>query len=574
MPAETAPSRRILGALDRAFGASTGEGYEGEAHGFVHNTPEVDRILKLPRTDWRTRSDLDDLVDLLTAEFKTPGGAMRLRPIQAVTLESLHDHAGTFGAIGVGEGKTLISFLAPTVMKAARPLLIVPAKLKLKTEREFSELRKHWIEISTPTIVSYEWLGRVNAETFLDDLEPDFIAADEAHKLKNPRAAVSRRFVRYGMKGTATMLVMSGTVANRSLLDFHHLLALTVGVEGMPLPAPREEAKTWAAAVDEKVNGRARPGALRFFLPPKAKPSLANIRAAVGKRIHETPGVVNTTRKSVEASIIVDTFNPTLPGIVEHHLHNLTANKTAPNGDEALPSDVYRHARTLCSGFFYQWDPPPPRDWCIARAAWKNYARDVLEEEDERFDSELQVANGVRRGVLEDGGALARWQAVRDDFKPNAVPVWLTTSILEEALEHDTGRSIIWVEHIATGIKLSEMSGLPYFHRLGLTSEGAFIGDHKGGSLIASIAANAEGRNLQRYAHNLIITPPASGRTWEQLLGRTHRPGQQADEVMVDVMLGSPTIAEQMRQAIKDARFIAATTGQAQKLLQADFSAF
>ena len=567
---EVAPSRR---ALDHVFGVPpNAEGYDGDSHGFVPNTGEIKRILALPREDWRARADLDDLVEILTDAYALPGGAMTLRHVQAIMLETLFDVGGCFGLVGVGKGKTLPSFLAPLVVGAKRPLLLVPAKLREKTERDFAELRKHWQEGAPIRIESYEKLGRVSGAEILDTYKPDQITGDEVHALKNPRAARSRRFVRYCREHKPKLLLMSGTLASRSLMDFHHLLALSLGAEAMPLPAPREECKTWARAVDEKVKGRGRPGALRFFLPPKTKPSLANIRGAVGDRLYQTRGVVNTTKETVEASIVIEPFDQKLPSLIDFHLDNLIRNKVAPNGEDALPQDVYRHARTLVSGFFYQWDPPPPKAWAIARSVWKSYALEILEREDERFDSELQVANGVRRGVLDDGGALATWQNIRDTFKPNSVPVWLSDAPLREALKRDTGETLIWVEHRAVGFKLADLTGLPYFGRLGRTEDGRSVEDHASGSAILSIAANSEGRNLQHFAHNLVITPPASGRTWEQLLGRTHRPGQLSDGVGVDVMLGHPSIHGQMLQALKDAKFIAATTGQPQKLLLADFT--
>lgn len=569
-PEEAKPSSsRVSAALDRAFSAMPNT---GTSSGFVRNTDEVNRIAALPRVVWNQRTDIDDLIDLLTGEYSLPLGSMRLRPVQAVTLESLADNSGAFGLIGVGEGKTLISYLAPLVVNAQRPLLIVPAKLKEKTIIEFRDLAEHWQPVDIE-VISYEWLSRVGAADFLDEFQPDLIVADEAHKLKNPSASVTRRVVRYLRDTGETFLPMSGTIANRSLMDFHHLLALSVGIKTMPLPAPAAECKVWAQAVDEKVKNRARAGALRFLLDDeKEKPSLKNLRNAVGRRIHQTFGVVNTQKKSVDASIIVTTFSPKMDPRIDQYIRNLITARVTPIGEEALPADVHRHIRTLVSGFFYRWDPAPPQPWSKARSWWKSYARDILEQEDERFDSELQVANGVDRGDLNDGGALDSWRGIRDSFKPNSVPVWVTDAPLREVLKRDTGNTIFWVEHIATGKKLAEMSGLPYYHRLGIADEGDFIGDHKSGSFIASIASNAEGRNLQHYSHNVIVTPPASGRTVEQLMGRTHRPGQMADEVGFEIMTGHNAIVGHLQQAIKDAEFIHLTTGQPQKLLIADIS--
>ncbi len=66
------------------------------------------------------------------------------------------------------------------------------------------------------------------------------------------------------------------------------------------------------------------------------------------------------------------------------------------------------------------------------------------------------------------------------------------------------------------------------------------------------------------------MTPPPSGRVWEQLLGRTHRPGQLADEVHVDVVIGHPNVRDDIMQAYMDAEYVRDTTGQPQKLLLAD----
>ncbi len=88
---------------------------------------------------------------------------------------------------------------------------------------------------------------------------------------------------------------------------------------------------------------------------------------------------------------------------------------------------------------------------------------------------------------------------------------------------------------------------------------------HKG-PCVASIAAHGVGKNLQRYSRALVIHPPSGGDTWEQLIARLHRPGQEADEVRFDVYLH----AAELRGAFNDARrladYIETITGQPQKL--------
>jgi hypothetical protein len=66
-----------------------------------------------------------------------------------------------------------------------------------KTNRERIELSKDWRIPLNIRLVSIESLGRVNAANLLEAYRPDVIIVDEAHKLKNKKAAVTRRYNRY-----------------------------------------------------------------------------------------------------------------------------------------------------------------------------------------------------------------------------------------------------------------------------------------------------------------------------------------------------------------------------------------
>ena len=65
------------------------------------------------------------------------------------------------------------------------------------------------------------------------------------------------------------------------------------------------------------------------------------------------------------------------------------------------------------------------------------------------------------------------------------------------------------------------------------------------------------------------MTP--NGRIAEQLVGRTHREGQEADEVSVDMVVACVEQWKGLRQAEADARYVEQTTGVQQKLLYADW---
>jgi superfamily II DNA or RNA helicase len=88
--------------------------------------------------------------------------------------------------------------------------------------------------------------------------------------------------------------------------------------------------------------------------------------------------------------------------------------------------------------------------------------------------------------------------------------------------------------------------------------------------MICSIASNSEGRNMQAWSTNLVVSPPTSGQTWEQMLGRTHRDGQEADEVSCHLLVSLREQADAFERACRDARYISDSTGQEQKLCYAD----
>src|SRR5690348_3444827 len=102
----------------------------------VGDSPDFRRVRALPQREV-TLAAGEAASDLLTPELTTPAGkrnGARLRPWQALGLLELMDHGGAFLGLSAGSGKTLITFLAPVVMQAKRPLLIVPGKLVEDTQ--------------------------------------------------------------------------------------------------------------------------------------------------------------------------------------------------------------------------------------------------------------------------------------------------------------------------------------------------------------------------------------------------------------------------------------------------------
>jgi hypothetical protein len=81
-----------------------------------------------------------------------------------------------------------------------------------------------------------------------------------------------------------------------------------------------------------------------------------------------------------------------------------------------------------------------------------------------------------------------------------------------------------------------------------------------------SIRSHGTGLNLQKSSDNLVLCWPSSGKTCEQLVGRTHRYGQQADTVTMAYYAPTPEADRAVDASRSDARYIEETQGSPQKL--------
>ena len=568
----------------------------------VESTPEITRIAALPRRTWSDEA-ASQLAAMLTRELKTPGGTMKLRPVQAVALYEAMEAGGLFGPIRVGGGKTLITLLLPLVLEAKRPVLFLPATLVEKTWHDRKLLEPHWRLPTNLQIVSYEMLGLVQSAHKLEYIRPDWIFADECFFLKNMRAGRTRRVARYMDKHPETGFVaLAGTVMKGSIRDFAHLLRWSLK-KGAPIPATDDETAAWADALDERVNPLARrqPKALLALSPRETegdrgkelaelldvlgRDDVAEARRAFQSRLLETKGVVASSRTDgVTCSLRVSALEYQPSAITEQHIGSMRHGVrdargkyvvhpwTTPDGwSFSNPIEFRMYLRQLALGFHGIWEPRPPPEWVAARRDWASFVRDTLEGS-QSLDTELQVANAVDQGKVSTG-TLGTWRAVRDTFTIQPKDVWHDDAALETcAAWMERQKGIVWCEHRFFAHKLVAMTGASYYGANGLDEQsGASItGVAAGRAIIASVQANATGRNLQMFQANLVTSCPPSSQTVEQLVGRTHRDGQEADEVTVDILLGCREHSDAFQRALEGARAAADTLGHDQKLLLAD----
>lgn len=510
--------------------------------GTIEETDDVLRVKALER-----RQPMPEhLVDALTRALCS-NPSQRLRVEQATALRELYEVGGLFAPMRVGSGKTLVSLLAMTIAQAERAVLLVPASLRDKTRHEFLAYQREGWHVRLPHILSYEEMGRPSREHELLRRNPQLVIADEAHRLRNLHAAVTRRVARCVQLLNPKFVALSGTLITDRLLDWWHLALWALG-RNAPVPVTHAEAVRWGQALDRNTDGM-----MRLDLG-----ALKTIPGGYHEHARSVRGMVPTPGSDCKARIGIRQWTPDLPGHLVSLIREVEQTRTRPDGELLEDTEVSDCLMQLACGFWYTWDPLPPDWWLDPRREWNAYVRDVLERHLDGFDSPSQVvtwldsrratrcrmatalAHFVPMGHAENEAtrlhsigcdALAAWRAIKDKFTPNVVPVWVDDAPLRmvaDAASRSQGL-LVWVKYRAAGERLAQL-GVPYYPG-GSDPQQA----EPGKSIALSIAAHGTGRNLQAWYKNLVLTPPANARMWEQLIGRTHRPGQLRDQVSVAV---------------------------------------
>jgi hypothetical protein len=528
---------------------------------------DLRRIKAIPRREAFTFPDLGALADNI---------ACIPRPIQEQALKEILAARGGLIPIAVGGGKTLVSLLAPTILGNPRSVLLLPANLVEKTESDRSILRGQGWDVSMSIqIHSYESLGRIAKQGALEFFGPELIIADEVHKLKRLKAAVTRRVRRYMQAHPETMFIgLSGTILEKALEQFAHLLIWALK-ENAPVPIRPDILREWGEALDPKVDDfkRRDPGAIL-----ELKPGAQTGAEAFQDRLRSTVGIVfSGEEQDYKGSLSIQRITYKHSEITDANFKKLRDDALTPDGwalTEAV--DIWRVARQLAIGLHYIWDPRPPDPWFIARKGWAKFAREVLSRS-RTLDSELAVVHAVDAGELDDMGLLAAWRAAAPTFEIHVKDVWHDDTALNVAKDwiHSTEEpGIVWCEHGFFARELSRIAKVDYFGAQGLNKAKERIDDASrsgyGKTCIASVKANATGRNLQAWSRALVTAPVPDPGLWEQLLGREHRAGQLADSVSVDVFFACREHANAFDKALETAHANFQMNGQSNKLLLAD----
>lgn len=548
---------------------------------------EVDRILAMPRHQAREWDE--------NTVRKSSG--LDLRPIQRQALGAIADAKAGLFPIGVGHGKTYIALLAGAAMGAERVIVLTPPRTVEQVYQSLAKVDSHF-RIPRTDVVAYSTLSRPDASDLLRRLiagvDPSkvVLVADEAHNLKRLTSARTKRVARFLSESPGVRFVaMSGTLTAKSIKDFAHLSEWSLR-DGSPVPRPghpqgNAALEHWAACIDADGRGGvadydwckglwewAGHDAAKFPLGVAAQHRRDGLRDALHTRIQTTRGVVTTDQSSWGASLYLERVYPQVPAEIRTAMAEVERTKCRPDGEPLeSPVDQWRILRQLSLGFWYRWVWPngnPDRQWLDARAAWARHVRAQLDDHSgEGYDSPLLVYNRVsREHAAGQRMAIHRaweaWTKVKDRPAPPVEAVWVSDRLLDAAIAPVLDSASPWI------IWYSDDAVAGALERRGLEVIRPSKPVPKGGRTVClSWRSHGTGLNLQAWAQNLVLSPSPSGLEWEQLIGRTHRPGQQEDEVWVSVLAHTPAFRDALANAKRDAEYLQHTTGQDQKLLLA-----
>ena len=575
---------------------------------------EQDRILALPKVDYYALGDY-------TAKLRLPGAPKGfttsrgeyiagLNVNQSALLHAVEHCGGAIGAIAVGGGKAAAALLSGVAANADCTIVLCPPSTQRQLYRTVAEWKPYYRMPRNLRIYSYDKISRdpgLLTKT-IGNHQRVMLACDEVHALANPDSARTRRVQRFLDANPQVMFVgLSGTITSKSLHQMAHIFQWALR-EKSPLPIVESDyLAAWANCCDVK----GRPGPLDWSMieklavwhhgmPLGALPDkTAAAREALAERIRTAPGVVATTGGALGTSLLIeDVDGPKVTVEVNQMLADLRERQEIIYTDEdgrqrteILTDDtaIWRAGHSLSMGFFYMWDwPKTPdgnaiidHDWLDARADWNAAIRAELKHHAaENYDSPGTITDTI---AIELGAGLngpvhemyrkwiphsvKRWQG---QPTPPTKAIWVDESPVQFVVDYAKKLStptIFWYQSKAVCAKLKEL-GFPGPVVLAGEPVPKQTKANKFKHIALSIPSHGTGLNLQDRSSNFVIEPPTNGKAWEQMIARTHRPGQLADEVVVKVLQHTEPFREAFEKAMLDARFMEAMNGQ-QKLLYA-----
>lgn len=623
---------------------------------------EISRICSLPVVLLPTVEEITAISrEVVQADAFEKG--FRLHAEQAGALLAWDLYEGLFGPIGVGKGKTFITLLiadrAHRQGTSKKSLLIVPPTILAQLEltdipkaRKLFGIRVPIISLSGRNqssrgavarsdkrglyIMPYTFLSTKDAEEILAGIAPDLLILDEAHRVKNHKAARTRRLMRYVERaGNVRMVALSGTITSKSIRDYHHLCTHALR-EQSPLPISPLLTDNWAMAIDANADpSQAQTGpitplmdwAVREFPEHEIPKGVPGFRAAFRLRLNTAPGVVASGDTDIGTSLVLHNEPVAHPAEaegyaeVERLMKQVEELWISPSGDEIEHGmHKWRHLYELTAGFYYHLRWPSAEEVQARQRITLEEAVSYLVEAQKHHEAQQGYHKELRRWIerrarpsldtpmligkdmslhgSEHVGAelYEAWRAMKDlEFEgmperlsePRRISPWKIEHAAAQAIvEQETARAegapcgvLVWYWHQEVGAwlneKLIELGAEPLWcpsdsHRPG--SSAKILDPENGGRIIvAAMGGHGEGKNLQHFQRQVIVEFPRKADLLEQVIGRTHRTGQNADELLPVTINSNEFDHQNMSACLIDALYIHQSTGSRQKAVYAGY---
>ena len=517
-----------------------------------------------------------------------PTSDWELFDTQKEALSELKEHRQGFFSIGVGGGKTLLAMLAAKVLDIdpADTLILSLAELRDEAAFEWEKYKEHF-DVPWSEFVSYTFISR--NEKYFWEKKPKLIIADECHKLKRKQSNRTHFFIRYMREHPGTIFVpMSGTITTRSITEYAHLLYLALG-DDCPLPNPNSSVgwpriQSLARVLDSRPTQEPTQSDYRiagYILDPRPDEGW---REAFLRVLNSAPGVYLNEGVTFDGPISVQPWKPEIPDDVKQDIKKVKSSAQMPNEEWVSgATEQAQKVKQLSQGFYYYpiWKDCHTPEWRRAKRAKDELVSSKIRSEKRKKWGRItrsRVENAFEQDIFTDP-VWNHWEQFKDVPEPEREIQWQSEEILEQALDFCAelgGGTLLWYLHRAVRDKLESVldsrGGRWYDSDVVVVPRGEAPprGDGKPDISVVSIRSHSTGLNLQHdYNKNVILLPPSNGGAWEQLLGRTHRPGQ-TEEVRAYYNASLPVFRWCFTKAKRDARYVEETIEQKQRLLLAE----
>ncbi len=606
---------------------------------------DIKRIVEMPLNYRISAEEAEEVSRSIVRKHWFDKG-FRLRPQQAECLLTFMLTDGRLAApLGLGDGKTGVGLLCAAegyraqghrrVMLSCPPNLIgqlvkkdIPwwrARVDLpyqvhnmhakgaKERVKFAKQRRPGLYL-----VPYSLYSTQDGEELLHDIDASLVVLDESHSLKDFYSARTGRFMDWVKEKNPHLLPMSGTMSDKKLQDFAHIINQALG-DLSPVPLDPSLQYSWslmlnadAGEPDESQIHRIAPLVMwyqRHFPSVKSVPDLDGIRRAFRARFVTSPGVVPASDGNIGVSLLLEIQDPA-PGKdhprtkqddyqkLEKLRRGVDELWMTPDGDEiSYALHKWKYLFELSAGFYYAHDWPDQADPealerskqhhelkqtynRLLRAYLQLKRRSGLDTprlvglsfsrygNEKVNDLELFEAWSEFKALEAEGDLVERERRAvlvcdyKMKFAASVAARW--------AAEGHGG--ILWYSHQAVGSWLSSVclkQGLDVLFCPGGPAAAAAIENPSSVNkiVVASVGAHHIGRNLQFHRNALFVQVPRKATVLNQAIGRIHRYGQKLDEITQNLCMHGEWDDLQFASTLVDAVFQARVMGDRQKVI-------